>query len=154
MSFQLDRRRWLQRSTAVISTLPVIGFWSETRGDEPQNPLQRLRIAAVGVGNRGASNLAAVSGEEIVGLCDVDQELMKPMSRRFPSARTFRDFRELLEMDDLDAVIISTPDHTHAVAAMAAICIAQWRSVHCWCSIAFSFRRQDSTTRRENASWC
>ena len=129
MSIQLDRRRWLQRSTTVISTLPLIGFWSETRGDEPKSPLQKLRIAAVGVGNRGASNLAAVSGEEIVGLCDVDQELLKPMSRRFSSARTFRDFRELLEMDNLDAVIISTPDHTHYLAAMLAI----RRGLHVYC---------------------
>jgi predicted dehydrogenase len=129
MPNQLDRRRWLQRSTAALTTLPVIGFWSEFRGDEPLTPLQKLRIAAVGVGNRGASNLAAVSGEEIVGLCDVDQELMNPMSHRFPAARTFRDFRELLQLDNLDAVIISTPDHTHYLAAM----LAMRRGLHVYC---------------------
>ncbi|MDP7301617.1 MAG: gfo/Idh/MocA family oxidoreductase, partial [Pirellulaceae bacterium] len=106
MPFQLDRRRWLQRSTAAITALPVVGFWTGTRGDDTPTLLQKLRIAAIGVGNRGASNLLALAGEDIVGLCDVDQELMNPMSRRFPAARTFRDFRELLEMDNLDAVII------------------------------------------------
>jgi len=129
MPFQLDRRHWLQRSTAAITALPVIGFWTGSCGDETPTPLQKLRIAAVGVGNRGASNLAALAGEDIVGLCDVDQELMNPMLRRFSAAQTFRDFRELLEMDDLDAVIISTPDHTHYLAAM----LAMRRGLHVYC---------------------
>ncbi len=129
MPFQLDRRRWLQRSTAAITALPVVGFWTGTRGDDTPTLLQKLRIAAIGVGNRGASNLLALAGEDIVGLCDVDQELMNPMSRRFPAARTFRDFRELLEMDNLDAVIISTPDHTHYLAAM----LAMQRGLHVYC---------------------
>lgn len=129
MPFQLDRRRWLQQTTAAITALPAMGFWAGTRGDDSATPLQKLRIAAVGVGNQGATNLAAVADEEIVGLCDVDQELLDPMSRRFPAARSFRDFREMLELDDLDAVIISTPDHTHYLAAM----LAMRRGLHVYC---------------------
>lgn len=124
----LDRRRWLRQATAGVM-LPAVGVWTESRGAESRSPNQKLRIAAIGVGNRGASNLAAVSDEEIAGLCDVDQELMAPMATRFPAARTFRDFRELLELDDLDAAIISTPDHTHFLAAL----LAMRRGLHVYC---------------------
>ena len=77
MPRQLDRRCWLQRSTGALAALPAIGVWSETRSNDSPNPEKQLRIGAIGVGNRGASNVASLAAEEIVALCDVDQQLIK-----------------------------------------------------------------------------
>jgi predicted dehydrogenase len=85
-------------------------------------PSEKLNIAGIGVGGRGASNLAAVSSENIVALCDVDEKNAAGTFRRYPNAKRYRDFRRMLEKEkDIDAVIVSTPDHTHAVATVMAI---------------------------------
>jgi len=85
-------------------------------------PSGKLSIAAVGAGGRGADNLAGLSGENIVALCDVDANRVATASRRYGRAKTYRDFRVMLETEkDIDAVVVSTPDHTHAVATMMAI---------------------------------
>jgi len=129
MPRSLNRRRWLQRSTAALATLPVTGYWSQVPGQPSASPQQKLRIGAIGVGNRGATNLAAVADEHVVALCDVDRELLAPMQHRFPAARSFSDFRKLLDMEDLDAVVVSTPDHTHYLAAI----LAMRRGLHVYC---------------------
>jgi len=85
-------------------------------------PSAKLNIAAVGVGGMGAANLKACEGENIVALCDVDDAQAAKTFERYPDARRYRDFRVLLDKEkNLDAVIIATPDHTHAVITMAAM---------------------------------
>ncbi|TAE56514.1 MAG: gfo/Idh/MocA family oxidoreductase, partial [Bacteroidetes bacterium] len=96
-------------------------------------PSDRLNIAAIGCGGKGEVNIRLSSGvgynpvsaakNNIVALCDVDDKMGEGMFKLFPDARRFRDFRVMLEQmnKDIDAVIVSTPDHTHAVAAMAAM---------------------------------
>ncbi len=126
---QVNRRRWLRQSVAATAVTVQAGFWTETQSAPSTSPLQRIRLAAIGVGNRGASNLASFSAEEIVALCDVDQELLAPMKARFPAARIFADLREALELNDLDAAVISTPDHTHFLAAT----LAMRRGLHVYC---------------------
>ena len=81
----------------------------------------RLNIGVVGVAGRGADNLAGVSGENIVALCDVDSTRLAGAKAKFPTATTYVDYRRLLERTDLDAVVVSTPDHTHAVIATAVL---------------------------------
>jgi len=73
------------------------------------------------VGNRAVDNITATSKENIVALCDVDGRYLAEMSEYYPQAAKFHDFREMLERTDLDAVLISTPDHTHFHAAMMAM---------------------------------
>ncbi len=90
---------------------------------------RKLKIGVIGVGNRGASNVAEIKSENIVALCDVDQQFLAPMSSRFPNAKTSADFRDLLAQTELDAVVISTPDHTHYHAAM----MAMRRGLHVYC---------------------
>jgi len=86
-------------------------------------PSEKLNIAAIGSGGMGGGNTNACSGENIVALCDVDDNRAAGTFRKFPRAKKYRDFRKMLEKEDrnIDAVIVATPDHTHAVAAMAAM---------------------------------
>lgn len=101
------------------------GFWTFPRCDAseaPASPHERLRIAGIGLGAIGSENLAACAGHDVVALCDVDERMASPTFRRYPRARRYRDFRRLLDRErDLDAVIVATPDHTHAVITAAAM---------------------------------
>ena len=84
---------------------------------------EKLNIAAIGSGGMGGGNIGAVKSQNIVALCDVDDRSARGTYEKFPGVPTFRDFRKMLDKHekDIDAVIIATPDHTHAVGAMAAI---------------------------------
>ncbi len=85
-------------------------------------PSNRLNIAGIGIGGMGASNLHACESENIVALCDVDSSYSSKVFSRYPKAKVYKDYRALLDKEkDLDAVIIATPDHTHAVITMAAL---------------------------------
>src|SRR4029453_17918861 len=87
-----------------------------------QAPNAKLHLAAIGVGGRGAGNLADVSGESIVALCDVDERNLAAAAAKHPGAKTFRDFRKLYdELKDFDAVVVSTTEHTHAFATLPAL---------------------------------
>ena len=93
-------------------------------------PSEKLNIAAIGVGGRGAANLAALSSENIVALCDVDWRQAAPAFKRYRHAKKYRDFRRMLEKEKgIDAMVVSTPDHTHAVATMMAIKMG--KNVYC-----------------------
>ena len=86
----------------------------------------KLRTAHIGVGGMGFEDLKAISSHEhveIVGLCDVDSEALVKSKSRFPNVKTYKDYRVMLNelSDKIDAVIISTPDHTHAPAAIMAM---------------------------------
>ncbi|HOX04640.1 MAG TPA: Gfo/Idh/MocA family oxidoreductase [Candidatus Paceibacterota bacterium] len=123
-------RRAMLRDTALAG----FGIWTLSRhagGAQIPSPNERLSIACIGVGGRGAHNLADCSGEQIVALCDVDQRRAAAAGQKFPQARHYRDFRKMLdEMDrEIDAVVVSTPDHIHAPAAVLAMKMGK----HCYC---------------------
>ena len=85
-------------------------------------PSDRLHIAGIGVGGMGAANLANMETENIVALCDVDEAYAAPTFKKYPAAKVYKDFRVMLEKQkDIDAVVIATPDHTHAVISVAAM---------------------------------
>ena len=95
-------------------------------------PSEKLNIAGIGVGGMGAGDIGAVApGNNIVALCDVDQNRSRGTFEKFPDAKPYRDFRKMFdEMEkSIDAVVVATPDHFHAVAAMAAI----QRGKHVYC---------------------
>ena len=84
-------------------------------------PSDKLNIAGVGIGGMGGSYLRNVESENIAALCDVDDKVAAATFNRYPAATRYRDFRIMLEKEKgIDAVVIGTPDHTHAVVAMAA----------------------------------
>ena len=84
---------------------------------------RKINLAFIGAGGRGAINLQGLSGENIVALCDVDDLSASASFNAHPNARRFRDFRQMLDKmgKDIDAVVVSTPDHTHFAATMAAM---------------------------------
>jgi predicted dehydrogenase len=85
-------------------------------------PNERLNIAGIGVGGMGAANLRACESENIVALCDVDSAHAAKTFERYPKAKVYKDYRVMFDKEkNIDAVIIATPDHTHAVITMAAI---------------------------------
>ncbi len=86
-------------------------------------PSEKLNIAGIGVGGQGAGDLGAVSSQNIVALCDVDWRRAGGTFRRYPNARRYRDFRKMLDKEEknIDAVVVATPDHIHAVASIMAI---------------------------------
>ena len=86
------------------------------------SPNDKLNIGIIGCGGKGWVDMEGVSGENIVALCDVDENTLNHAAKKYPAARLYRDYRGMLdEMKSLDAVTISTPDHHHAPAAMRAI---------------------------------
>jgi predicted dehydrogenase len=85
-------------------------------------PSEKLNIAGVGVGGQGAGDLREMGSGNIVALCDVDWTRAAETFKQYPKARQYRDFRVMLEKEkNIDAVVVATPDHTHAVASMMAI---------------------------------
>jgi predicted dehydrogenase len=85
-------------------------------------PNEKLNIGVIGAGGRGAEDIEGVKSENIVALCDVDAQRSASMQKRFPNATVYQDFRVMLDKQkDIDAVVVATPDHIHAVASMAAI---------------------------------
>ena len=121
----LSRRRFLQ-TTAAASAL---GFPAILRS---QNAGQKLRLAIVGCGGRGAGNMAEVMSGEIVALCDVNVNNLRAAAQRAPGAKQFRDFRAMyagLKDSEFDAVVVSTTEHTHAFATLPAL----QRKKHVYC---------------------
>ncbi|MGE9268352.1 MAG: Gfo/Idh/MocA family oxidoreductase [Verrucomicrobiales bacterium] len=89
---------------------------------------QKLGIACIGVGGKGFSDMKNASkGNDIVAICDVDAERLAKAAKEFPQAKTYVDFREMLEKENarIDGVTVSTPDHTHYPAAMHAISLGK-----------------------------
>jgi predicted dehydrogenase len=85
-------------------------------------PSEKLNIAGIGIGGQGADDLSQMESENIVALCDVDEEYAAGTFNKYPKAKKYRDFRRMLEKQkDIEAVIVATPDHTHAIISMAAI---------------------------------
>jgi len=86
------------------------------------SPNEKLNIGCVGVGGKGDSDVAGCASENIVALCDVDATTLAKKREKYPKAKTYKDWRVMLEKEkSLDAVVVSTPDHLHAVVAAAAM---------------------------------
>tara|TARA_A100001391_G_scaffold195642_1_gene173199 strand:+ start:2184 stop:3536 length:1353 start_codon:yes stop_codon:yes gene_type:complete len=117
---QSSRREFLSRAAAVTA---CVAATSPRRTFAA--PSDRLNIAFIGVGGRGGSNLhtiASDTGVNVVALCDVNGKNLASAAERFPKARQYEDFRKLYETtNDIDAVVVSTSEHTHAHATMPAL---------------------------------
>lgn len=118
-SLPLSRRRFLGASAAATTALALKPY--SLFGARKVSPNEKLNLGVVGVGGRGGEDLAGVAGENIVALCDVDSAILAGAKAKFPKAATYSDFRRMLDRKDLDGVVIGTPDHTHAVIAIAAL---------------------------------
>jgi predicted dehydrogenase len=119
-----NRRQFLSDGAAVGAAAAAIHIVPRhvLGGSGKTAPSDKLNIAGIGVGGMGAGNLRNASSENIVALCDVDHRYAAGTFAAYPQAKRYRDFRMMFDSQkDIDAVIIATPDHTHALISMAAL---------------------------------
>jgi len=124
----MNRRRFI-KSTAAFASVALLpsSAWALLKNE-------KLRTAHIGVGGMGGADLNSISSHklvEVAALCDVDANSLMAAKKLHPNARVFSDYRRLLDemASDIDAVIVSTPDHTHAPASMMAM--EMNKSVYC-----------------------
>lgn len=122
MSHRLDRREFLGQS-AALGALAVAWHVNPGRAAESKSANEKLNIAAIGTMNRAGANISGTESENIVALCDVDENLLGRAAEKYAEARKYRDFRKMLEQeaDRIDAVLVGTPDHCHAPATAMAL---------------------------------
>lgn len=114
MRIRLSRRGFIRAASATALSFPAIV--------SAASPNSKLNIAIIGAGGRGAGNMADVSSENIVALCDVNERNLDAAAQKHPKARKYIDFRKLYEdSTDLDAVVVSCAEHTHALAVLPAL---------------------------------
>lgn len=127
----ISRRGFIGTSaTAMVGLTIVPNHAVSGLGHTP--PSDKLNVAGIGFGGKGASDISPVSKtENIVALCDVDwSEPVERVFKTYPGAKRYKDYRVMLDKQkEIDAVIIATPDHTHAVISMEAI----KRGKHVYC---------------------
>lgn len=123
----MNRRQFLQRTVLGSAGLCLSGC--ATAAPRKLSANEKLNLGIIGVAHQGRYDMNNVASENIVALCDVDDQYLAEAKQRFSGAKTYNDFRRLLDQPDIDAVVIATPDHTHAVAAAAAL--RSGRHVYC-----------------------
>lgn len=133
MAHEISRRELLK--SATLTGAGVL-FASSKASARMRGANDRLNIGIVGVAGRGADNIEGVREENIVALCDIDDTNLDRAKQQFPSATTYNDFRKMMEQKDIDAVVVSTPDHVHAAASSAAI--VSGRHIYCEKPLAHS----------------
>jgi predicted dehydrogenase len=110
---------------AALAAGTAAGWARTPRGllaaEEVRSANEKLKLAVIGVAARGGANLAGVAHEEIAVLCDIDGDRLAKAAAEFPSARKLVDYREVFELPDLDGIVVSTPDHTHAIPVAMAL---------------------------------
>ncbi len=120
MTDKLNRRELLGRSLAGGAAVGF-GVWSGALRAESKSPNEKLNIAMIGTANQARFSIDNVRQENIVAVCDIDDNYLSAAGADFPHAKTYTDFRKLLEQADIDAVVVATPDHIHAPATAAAL---------------------------------
>jgi len=141
--------RWgTRRDFLKKGTLATAGFWtgSSLLADHHLEANSKLNIGIIGAGGKGTSDAAACANENIVALCDVDLERAKKTIERFPKAKLYRDYRQMLDKEKLDAVTVSTPDHHHAPAALRAMRMGK----HVYVQKPLTYTIQDARDGRQD----
>ena len=150
----MARRQTTRRQFLREGALAGVGFWTAggvLLGEEARKLANdKINVAAIGVGGKGSSDTeqAAKLGN-LVAICDIDDNTLGKMGEKFPQAKKYNDFREMLgKMDkSIDAVVVSTPDHTHAPAAMMAMKLKK----HVYCQKPLTHTVFEARQMRETA---
>jgi predicted dehydrogenase len=147
MSRRTNRRQFIQQTG-----LAGLGFWV-AGGLTPafsRAANEKLNIAGIGVGGKGDSDINQAGNHgNVVAICDIDDNTLGKKAERFPKAKKYNDFRQMLDEmgKSIDAVTVSTPDHTHAVAAMMAIKMGK----HVYCQKPLTHTVREARALREAA---
>jgi predicted dehydrogenase len=125
-SDSIQRRQFLKSTLAIGAGLTILPSGVLSGANAPSN---KLNVALIGVGGRGRAHQDAISSENVVALCDVDEKNLATAAKKFPNTTHYFDWRKCLDHKGLDAVICCTTDHTHAF-------VANWtmnRGLHMYC---------------------
>jgi len=147
MDHRIGRRRFLQ--AGAFAGFGILGSGS-SGGAAGRSPNDRLRFACIGVGGKGSSDTDDVARlGDVVGLCDIDANRLAQKAEKIPGAKTYNDFRAMLDElgPKVDAVVVSTPDHTHAAAALRAIRMGK----HVYCQKPLAHTPYEARLMREEA---
>jgi predicted dehydrogenase len=144
-SASTNRRGFLQQA-ALLTAGAAFGAPAIVRGRELNS---KLNIAIIGSGGRGRANLTGVDGENIVALCDVFEPNLLRAAEQYPEARKFADFRRVFDhANEFDAVVVSTCEHTHAFATLAALQLGK----HVYCEKPLTHNVWEARVIREAAA--
>jgi predicted dehydrogenase len=148
MASKSTRRKFLGQTAALGAGVYIGGKVQHARAE---NVLEGLTAACIGVGGKGSSDSSHIAeqGVKILGICDVDGKTLKKKGREFKEADQFQDWREMLDKlgDKVDIVTVSTPDHTHAVAAISAMNMKK----HVYCQKPLTWSIREARMMRETA---
>lgn len=139
----MNRRQFLK--SAVVTGAGLLILPSGTRAGK-NAPGNKLNIAMIGTWGRADAHFDCASRENVVALCDVNEEHLARAAKRFPNAKTYVDWRKCLDQKDVDAVFCSTTDHTHAF-------IANWamnRGMHVYCEKPLAISVEEARVVRAN----
>ena len=138
-------RRRFGRTVAATA----VGMWAAPAIVRGRNLNEKLNVACIGVGGRGAANLHDVASENIVALCDVYGPAVDRQAREYPRARRLADFRRLYDQaNEFDAVVVSTTEHTHAFATLPALQLGK----HVYCEKPLTHDVRQARVIREAAA--
>ncbi len=146
MSKGITRRDFLRGAAAGGVGLLVLSDSKLAFGSEAND---KLNVAIIGAGGRGGSNLKGLSDQNIVALCDTDDNVTAKASQEYPNAKVYADFRKMLDQmhNKIDAVAVSTPDHTHTIAAVSAMQLGK----HVYCEKPLTHSIYEARLMRDTA---
>ena len=151
---KFNRRQFLERSSLLATGLLLThshSMESEALGAIAKriSANEKLNLGLIGAGGRGGENLKGVSTENIAALCDVDEANAAGAFKKFPSAKRYKDFRVMLEKEkQLDAVVVSVPDHNHAFISLTAMRLGK----HVYCEKPLAHSIYEARLMRETAA--
>ncbi|MDH6341704.1 hypothetical protein M2480_000839 [Parabacteroides sp. PFB2-12] len=127
----ISRRSFLQRGTAAAAAFTIAPSAILGKSHGYTAPTDKLNIVGIGIGGRGAGVLRGLETENIIALCDVDWKYSKPVFEKYATAKKYWDYRKLYDEmgQSIDAVMIATADHTHAIIASEAMTMGK----HVYC---------------------
>ena len=130
----LSRRTFLQKSGVAAAALTIVPSYAVSgvnRKKKVKAPSDKLNIAGIGIGGMGHANLEQMAAENIVALCDADWAYAKPIFNLYSNAKRYWDYRKMFDEmgKSIDAVLVATPDHLHAIIAAEAITLGK----HVYC---------------------
>ncbi|HET6327194.1 MAG TPA: Gfo/Idh/MocA family oxidoreductase [Planctomycetaceae bacterium] len=141
---QSTRRDFLATTSALSAAIWVSGHPALAS----KSPNEKLNIAAIGCGGKGRADIAGCSHENIVALCDCDDGRAAETYKKFPNVKKYKDYRKMLEeRKDIDAVLVSTPDHHHAPASVLAMTLGK----HVYCQKPLTHSIYEARRMREVA---
>jgi predicted dehydrogenase len=141
-------RRQFTRTALAAAAMATFASPALLRGKDLND---KLNIAVIGAGGRGAADTSAVKSENIVALCDVNTALLDGAAAKFPGAKKFTDYRKLFDdqnVREFDAVIVAVPEHSHALATMLALHAGK----HVYCEKPLSHDIAEARRVREYAA--